>query len=748
MGISGKRKIMNKLIKQKIYDLTKYLHDNNIKFNNVDISEDFAQLHLEGITILSRSGFYPKYNEYGISENVYATIVKLMREIDQTLNFESSSKWVEKRKLNSLLVKVDKSFTDKTFRCKFERNSSFGGYTETRRKIALFDPQYESISQYLKIVPGINYHELGHVFFTPSFRRLKNVLKDRYMQYDPNSGNYTEKEIDNMVGGMLQVVNMLEDGRIENLMTKKITGSIHYFRNTISQFLLKLIKERVNADDKITEMDCVLISGRKYLDGKVRRWIYEEYEKHEDNTHEKALRVNGYVNKFITLSWQHDKAEMLDLCIGFFLEFLKEDFEKKMEQYEQFSDMIKKALGNMATEMNRMGEESGDGDSELSDEEQDLLKKVLKDLAKEGVEVDGSKGKKKKKKSGKKDENGDKAKVKDKGKGKDGKPEDSDGPTSESKGGGPKDTSPEDRKTTSASEIQEIVEETLKFDADEINKKSNDLESRLKKTNIIHPSNKDFDTHGVDQDMRREERKLEKYFKELKTLCRNGYKTRKRSGTVDIGEARRMEHKRGVKIFRQYKRNVQKALDIDVAFVLDCSWSMGAGINGVSKIHEACKQLWIAMEACKKVGAKVKIFTFSDGDLGTMEQPKNSGNYNVAHYVDSTVISETMYYAENYLDCSESNTKWMISLTDGAIFDLPEHNSIIERMKSNGITCGKINLTTNKWNDDYASMGNQTDMYDHSIYMVHDGCSTSENIVSFFKKIYDISLKRVSKLIG
>jgi hypothetical protein len=175
---------------------------------------------------------------------------------------------------------------------------------------------------------------------------------------------------------------------------------------------------------------------------------------------------------------------------------------------------------------------------------------------------------------------------------------------------------------------------------------------------------------------------------------------------------------------------------------------MGAGINGVSKIHEACKQLWIAMEACKKVGAKVKIFTFSDGDLGTMEQPKNSGNYNVAHYVDSTVISETMYYAENYLDCSESNTKWMISLTDGAIFDLPEHNSIIERMKSNGITCGKINLTTNKWNDDYASMGNQTDMYDHSIYMVHDGCSTSENIVSFFKKIYDISLKRVSKLIG
>jgi hypothetical protein len=722
---------MNKLIKAKIFELSKYLKDNDIKYLNVDVEDHTVRVLLSAdMSIYCRSDFYAKHETFGITNNTFPKIIEHIRIIDNALDFEKSSLWVEKRKLNRLMSNVDKSFTDKTFQCRIERNASFGGYTETRRKITLYDPEQETISQYLNIVPGINYHEMGHVFFTPSFRRLKTKLKERYIKYDVNSGNYNDKEIDNMVGGMLQVVNMLEDGRIENLMTKKIGGCVHYFRRTITEFLLKSIMDRANADEKISEMDCVLIAGRKYIDGKVRRWIFDEYQKHEDNTHEKALRVSGYVNKFITLSWKFDKDEMLDLCIGFFLEFLKEDFEKQMKQYEQFSDMIKKALGNMGTELNRIGED-GEGD-ELSEEEQGLLKKVLKDLAKEGVEVKGSKGK-----NAKFDK---KAKKKGKSDGK-GKKQEKDRTCTEQRPEGPGDGD----NSISGSEVQEILKETLKHDLDEINKRSMDLTQRLKSTDIEHNDNERYDVYTTDVDMNRDERKLEKYFKELKSYCRNGYKTRKRSGTVDIGEARRQEHKRGVKIFRQYKKNVEKALDIDVAFVLDCSYSMAGGNRGISKIHEASKQLWIASEACRKVGAKVQVFTFSDGDLGILPKSKKSSTYNVPNFVGGTTISESLYYAENYLNCSKSNTKWLISLTDGAICDVGEHNSLIERMQSTGITCGKINLTANSWDDDFD--GQRLDIYDHSIYMVN-GDTSGDNIVSFFKSIYEISAKKVIKLLG
>lgn len=726
---------MDKLTRSKVFDLTDFLNKGKIEFDRVDVDSGQAVLQLnDTIKIIGRSGHYPKYNDLGLTQDNFHKVTEKLFEINKALDLVDSSKRIEKQKLKRLMVNLDKSFTlNKDFQVLYKRNETFGGYTESRKKIALFDPERETLEQYLKIVPGINYHEMGHVFFTCSWKRLAKQMKKRYIEYDVNSGNYDDKEIDNIVGGIMQVANVMEDGRIENLMTKKISNCVSYFRATISEFLLDSIMERANAGEPIKELDCLLLAGRKYLDPKIRRWVFQEYLKNPDNDEDKAIRVNSYINKFITLAWRHDREEMMDLVIGFFLEFLKDDFEEQMKQYQQFADMIKEALGQMATQENQIGEESDD--AEMDSDEQELLKKIMKDLAKDGVEVKGSKGQGKKDKKAKKDAKGNTPG------GKKGDKKDNDRECHEQR----PEAGEKDPDQVSASEVQQIAEETLKFDEDEINRRSADLKARLRKTEIKHDYNHRYADHEVDPEMRRAKKSLERYFQQLKTQCRNGYDTRRKSGTVDIGEARRGEWKRSTKIFRQYRRNVDSALDIEVAFLLDASYSMAGAPSSVStsKIHEASRQLWVASEACKAVGASVKIFTFSDGDEGIIEQPKSKNEYRVPNYISGTTISPTMYYAENYLNCSQARTKWLIELTDGQLADPEEHNSILERMQQSGITCGKINLTANQWDDYYDPDANTN--FDHSIHMVHNGQSFGSgqyNIVTFFKKIYEVSLKR------
>ena len=290
-------------------------------------------------------------------------------------------------------------------------------------------------------------------------------------------------------------------------------------------------------------------------------------------------------------------------------------------------------------------------------------------------------------------------------------------------------------------ESDQKIKDKVKGEAEkaqkEISKNGEQLKGKLKKSSLSAGNGRQGGNYragssAVDNQMKARERALEKKLKEFTRKCRNGYDIKKKKGSVDIGEARRQQRSGGLRVFKQYRRNVRKALDIDVAFLLDCSYSMCG-----SKIHNASKQLWVASQACAKVGAKVKIFTFSDGDLGVVEQPKG-GNYADLQPCGGTTISPTLYLAENYLNVSEASNKWCIVLTDGALSDPDEHLQLIKRMKRDGITAGKLNLT-----DGYEQNYDYDYIYDH-VLSIRDGDSTAD-IVTFFQKIYDVSMARISQ---
>lgn len=696
-------------VKDKVKDLKNFLFKRKIEYLEIEES-DTSILKLKGAYISSRSSFFSKFQDYGIDLLTFEMIKKFLQEINMSREIDRFSVYLEKNKLNTLLTKMDRTIKNNSLVVSFKKNNTFGGYTETRKKIVLFDAQNEVFSQYLKIVPGINYHELAHVLFTCSFRALHKDLAKQYAEYDASIKNMSAKDSLSVINTILRIVNVFEDGRVESLMGNKVGTSIAYFKDTFYNFLFKQIQEKIDAGDSVDEIDCVLVAGRKYLDPEIRKWIFQKYIEsngNDDAIEDKAKRVNAYINKFVMCSWRKNRQEMIELTMGFFFEFVKPKLESS--KTSEWENMIMKMLADAATSLNQME----DSDEEIDESEENILKKIIK----ETIENNTIPQKKK------------------------GKGTESDATSLEGSANNEESREPDDK-------VRDIINSDKQQIKKEIDENSKSLEQKLNTISFEDRNNTNFNDYPVTIAMKKDRMALEKKLKEFMSECRNGYDVRKKKGAVDIGEARRQNYRGGMKIFRQYRKNVRKALDIDVAFVLDCSYSMAGGIT-ISKMNEASKQLWIASSACSHVGAKVKIFTFSDYYLGMVDQPKSNMVYRVPKYVNGTTISDTLCMAEDYLKTSQANTKWLIVLTDGAISDTEMHNLIVSRIKSKGVTCGKINLTDNR---DYYYETNDT-MYDHILKMSHNGDGNSsvldgQNITTFFKKIYDISFAKTGRANG
>jgi len=729
----------------KIKELQKFLRRRNIKYVRIEEGSQ-SRLYFDDTTYVStRSGYYDKYATMGIDEFSLRMISKYLLEISSAFVFEKESNVYEKTKLNILLEKIDKTIKNRHLNVKFLPHNSFGGHTDSRTQIVIYDPQDEPISEYLKIVPGINYHEMGHVLFTCSFESLAKDIRLKYPQYDSSYLKLSEKKRESCIKSVLQTINALEDGRMENLMGNKYGGAIPYFKSTIFNFLLASIEERVDMGEKITEFDCALIAGRKYIPHKFRKWVFDKYiDCDEEHTYEKAKRVNSYINKFIVLSWKKDRQEMIELGMGFFFEFIKPELDKKQQAWD---DSMNQMMRGMGSSMNNI---SSNSDVDIDEDEEEMLKKVMQDIISEHVEGSNDDNKENKEDSNSKSpqSNSEEEKKEDNtsNTSNESNSRSNEEKTSNNSGGHDEEEDVETKENSeSGSDDNSSIRDEIEKSRSELNEyvknSANNLEKKLKQTRIWVNNNGSYKDRNVTTDMKKDRSLLEKKLKEFVRKCRNGYQPRKRKGGVDIGEARRQEYRGGTRIFRQYKHNVQKALDIDIAFVLDCSFSMSG-----TKIREASRQLWVSSTACESIGSKVKIFTFSNYDLGTIEQPPNSRTmYREPQANGGTVIGDTMYKAESYLNTSKANTKWFISLTDGEIYDEETHEQLIIRMKNDGITCGKINLST--INESYTS-NNDNQLYDYVLNMIVNkkrdkNTLEGENIVTFFKKIYEVSLKRI-----
>jgi Mg-chelatase subunit ChlD len=696
--------------------------------------------------------------EFGNDIKLFQVVMDRLTHFDAADSFDSSASMFELAKFNMVLSNTNKALRNKNFSTRFIAGPKYGGCTAKRNEVFIFykelpQPRYryfglevpppndsvkKAIDEYMALVPGFNYHEVGHTMFTISFARLAKEFKKVYFtEFDQNT--YTDNEKTEIVNQLLQYTNSFEDGRMENLMVQKFPGAYPYFASTAYNFLLDhiMVKAKKVKGEWIDEHDCILLSARKFLSPEVRQWVYNEYMVSGHGDLAKAQRVNGYVNKYISLSWRKNLDEMVRLVIGFYLEFGKELLEekKKIPQYKmeaELSKLLEKLLGNMASNMNQMdeGQDSGEkfGEGEGKEIEDEVLKSILEKIMSEGKLKKGKNkgiGKPGKGEPGQGAGNGI-----EKLDGKDGKDKDGDDP-----GQGDVD--------------EDAMKKAVKDDNGNSEGKKADHKDNMKKimghTRVVCGENHRALNERVTACMKKEQKKLEVYFKQLITLCRNGYMTKRKAGAVDVPEVRRQMKKLGTKVFKKYKRNMNKAFDVDIAFVLDISGSMDetsqVSCEGsfCKKVRKAAEQLWICFTSAKAVGGKHKTFTFSSGHQGALQEPRNNTEFVVPHANGGTVVGPSLMFALNYLESSPANNKWLVVLTDGDLGDPEAQNEILDTAKRMGITTGKINLG---YSDEESKK-----IYDH-VYSIPSatrgfrGNNNAQDIVAFFKKIYAVSMRK------
>ena len=141
---------------------------------------------------------------------------------------------------------------------------------------------------------GINYHELSHILFSP---RAGSTL-----------GRHVESN------DMKRAYNMLEEGRIERLMTAKYPSTRLYLEAMVLDYFFK------GEPDTWGNL-FPLVTGRRYLDTNLRQTVADKFINSYGAT--LAQEVSSIINEYAMLSFP-------------------EDFNKGIELITRFSDIVGK----------------------------------------------------------------------------------------------------------------------------------------------------------------------------------------------------------------------------------------------------------------------------------------------------------------------------------------------------------------------------------------------------------------------
>lgn len=133
----------------------------------------------------------------------------------------------------------------------------------------------------LLVLKGLTWHELAHI------------------KYTPRKGSRFITEITNR--GLFRTFNMLEDARIEMLLTKR-------YSTDISDWLVGVVYKYLLENPDTLKSAFPLIHGRKYLPADIRSNIRQVYE-HQDIADE----LGNLIDEFIGISFPRDTDRAIEI---------------------------------------------------------------------------------------------------------------------------------------------------------------------------------------------------------------------------------------------------------------------------------------------------------------------------------------------------------------------------------------------------------------------------------------------------
>lgn len=532
-------------------------------------------------------------------------------------------------------------------------------------------------------VTGLNYHELAHVLYTP---RYTSQLGQWVVS---NKFNYA--------------YNMLEDQRIETMLTSLYPATIPYFTATINRYL---------AEDKTQwERNFLLTHGRKYLPIIMR----EAFEKKFFKPHKrKAIKV--IIDEYRTLVLPKDEIDAMRLITAFakILELINKGNNQVVvgDPYGHSTDQRPNVSeGNVETQSVQVEiQEAVEAVDEALEERDDEVK-AEKAQAKEEEYVDDSDEDSDSEdeeeddselsdeptldSDGNSDENGDNSDSDGEGNGEsDSDSEGDDDSDSKSDGAGTEqgevdtDSTPTD---SNQDELDEIIKEAIAEANEEILSNPDVLAESARRKNTMIEGDGEVSLELSMKKLYSSRKQIDKEYLDISDDL--AVELAKIKATLDpfwedekdTGRFNLRQYVRGAddnKVFDAYREGNVENTDIEAVILLDISGSMAGNTD------RACRSVWAIKRALEKIDGKVTVIAFSD-DSYILYDRNELAEDDKFLYVDekiNTVPTNGLRSAIDIFNASEHNNKILFVVTDGSWGASGRSNDeLIQAMNEGGV---------------------------------------------------------------
>lgn len=509
---------------------------------------------------------------------------------------------------------------------------------------------------------GLNYHELAHVLYTPRHNSpVVIAVRSEYLG---------------------DAFNLLEDQRIETLLTSVYPSTIPYLVSTFMRFCIR--------SEHAWNVNYPLVYGRRYIPADVRaefkrrfvkpelipqfEAIIDEYRKliypadtdrglqlirdyqkllgmlnkqpQDPNGHTTGSRPEVSAGRPAPIKDQRDAAESVD------------DMDKELEDAEDNAPGANNDSDNDAdTDSDSPGPECG---TPKDDDDADVMHDGDGESSGEGTGNAPSNG----------GNNGN----------------DDSGASSPESGGGSGSSSGIDDKR-----VRDMFEDIAR----QFESLPDVIEDAANKQRAIVHSDGDIDS-GFDGKRTREypvnphdvsvSRRFAAVLQKLRVDADPGWKARQSSGRINMRRA--MDGAPIDELWDRWEVGNNDATDIECVILLDTSGSM------MYSIDRASRAMWTIKRAMESVDANVTVITYSNaGDSRTLYRKSERVNrlkYRAAKAGGSTHPFAATVEAVRILEASRRTNKIFITITDGAwAFEIRQNvtaDTLIEQMGARGIT--------------------------------------------------------------
>lgn len=452
---------------------------------------------------------------------------------------------------------------------------------------------------------ALNYHELAHCMFMP---RLDTKL------------------VQDITGaGAFMTFNILQDQADETRFVKMYDPAKSYFAALVTQYMME--------SEEHLQYNYVLVSGRLFIPQRLR-------DKLADRFHKPKLipEIDDLVARYKTLVFPRDQSEMFDVTLE--LHKLINDFDRKLTKAGTTHDHI------------TVGEPDGELSQELSEQEEENYETTT--VEGEDQEEQSEEAASSSKDEGEQEEDG-------KAQAGGAESEDAEEESGDNDAGG-----------QSSGDDEQDLEDTLGEVFDELfGEVEEELEDRIEAIKD-HESDYTVDLHQEHFRAQAPSSRListvDRCIEEFRQVSERhapGWHISQRYGKLNHRQYAKAlqgsEH-----VYRRWYEGVHDALDFEVVFLLDMSYSMQG-----QYIHNASESLWVLQRTFESLEGVVTVLGFSNGVylLSQRGTPALTGAVNYYGVSGGTNVVPSLHEGKRILSVSQKPLKLCVVITDGDFND-------------------------------------------------------------------------------